>query len=120
RSERPNCNSGFLIVALRSSSPPAGELARGSRTGLSVAGLDAFRWRTHTPTERDWGVGCLLGRPGRRRSGVRPCWRVVRVGGLRGGGFFFFSLGAVGRAGAASERCRPGGAPLASIPSPPG
>src|SRR5262249_55187404 len=115
RSERPNCNSGFLIVALRSSSPPAGELARGSRTRLSGSGRDALRWRTHTPTERDWGVGCLLGRPGRRRSGVRPCWRVVRVGGLRGGSSFCFTVGALSSAAAASERDRTGGPSLDSI-----
>src|SRR5262249_8060235 len=42
-----DCNARFVEIALRSLSPPALRNPRRSRIGLSIAGVDAFRKRTH-------------------------------------------------------------------------
>src|SRR5262249_22480976 len=54
---RRDCNAGVVSVASGSCSPPAREPVRGSRSALSLAGLDALRARTHAHSRRRRG-GC--------------------------------------------------------------
>src|SRR5262245_23621583 len=59
-SAQTSCNLGLRTVASLSFSRRADETTRGSRTGLSVAGLDAFERRIHLHP-------CTGERPRRRR-----------------------------------------------------
>src|SRR5262249_2124863 len=47
RPEKTNCSVGWLSIASASICCPSRSTRRGPRAGLSVAGLDALRERTH-------------------------------------------------------------------------